>query len=164
MSRIKIPGLAASLQRSGNEALKKIAADLSKPGEAGRAVPGPLRGEVKTEKVDTQVSGRTDIYTRITKPSNKSELLYSADNWVRMRLLLETAGPVAVSTRQDIVPVLSGKGILLQTGEYVEFTIPRGDRVYIASNTVNRVQVFVEPFPWLESMLLTLKALLGGGR
>lgn len=153
--------IGSNLRRMGNESLRRIASDLTAPGEVGRSVPGPLRGEVRTPQVNTEVPGGTDIYTRFTQVTGRSELFYSAEKWVRIRLLLETAGPVSVSTRQDITPVLSGKGILLQTGEYVEFTLARGDRLFIAASSVNRVQVIIEPFPWLESLLLTLKGILG---
>lgn len=105
----------------------------------------------------------TDIYTYFTKPINESELLYSAESWVMVTLILETAGPVAVSTRQDVVPVLSGKGALLEPdGEPFRFVLPKGDRLFIAAEAINRVKVIIEPFPWLEQILLSLSQGFGG--
>lgn len=104
------------------------------------------------------MSYHTDIFTYFTKPTGLSELLYSAESWINISLVLETAGPVAVSTRQDVTPVLSGKGILLAPdGEPTRFVLPRGDRLYIAAEAVNRVKVVIEPFPWIEQILLSLE-------
>jgi hypothetical protein len=108
------------------------------------------------------VSNHTDIYTYFTKANGETELIYSAEEWMRIELQLETAGPVAVSTRQDVTPVLSGKGILLPpTGEPVKFLLPRGDRLFIASEAVNRVKFIVEPVPLLEQILQQLKTGFG---
>lgn len=119
----------------------------------------------------------TDIYTYFTKATGVSELLYSAEEWMKIRLVLETAGPVSVGTRESVTPVLSGKGILLESdGEPIEFTIPKGNRLFIASESVNRVKVIIEPIPWLEQLLYQVEsgfsglkgvlgaALRGGGR
>lgn len=105
----------------------------------------------------------TDIYTYFTQPNGQSELLYSAEGWIRIEFQLETAGPVAVGTRQDVVPVLSGKGVLLPPdGEPVKFVVPKGDRVYIAAEAVNRVKVIVEPLPWIEQILYQIETGFGG--
>ena len=45
----------------------------------------------------------TEISTYFTARIGTSELLYSAEDWVEITLRLETAGPVAVSTRQEII-------------------------------------------------------------
>ena len=104
----------------------------------------------------------SDIYTYFTRPTTgKSELLYSAEEWVRIWLSLETAGPVAVSTRQEIVPVLSGKGILLDD-QPREFLLPRGDRLYIAAESINRVKFQIEAIPYLEAILRQMDAGFGG--
>ena len=104
----------------------------------------------------------TDIYTYFTRPTTgKSELLYSAEEWVRIWLSLETAGPVAVSTRQEIVPVLSGLGILLDDRPR-EFLLPKGDRLYIAAESVNRVKFQVEVIPYLQKILMQMESGLGG--
>lgn len=95
----------------------------------------------------------TQIYTYFTKPNGKSELLYSAEDWVRAKFILETAGPVSVGTREDVAPVLSGKGILIPpSGEPLEFFLPKGDRIFIAANATNRVKFIVEPIPWFAKI------------
>jgi hypothetical protein len=142
--------IAAALRK--NESLQQIAKSLTAPGDQGRSVPAPIRGTV-TDKTDAP--GHTDIYTYFTRPNGKSNLFYSAEKWVTVSLLLETGGPVSVSTRQDILPVLSGKGISLRTGEVRQWELARGDRLFIASTSSNRVQVITQPVPWLESLLLT---------
>lgn len=105
----------------------------------------------------------TDIFTYFTEPTGQSALLYSAETWVRIELQLETAGPVAVGTRQSVVPVLSGKGILLPPdGEPITFVMPKGDRLYVAAESVNRVKTIVEPIPWLQQILTHLDEGFGG--
>lgn len=106
---------------------------------------------------------KTDIFTYFTVPNGTSELLYSAEDWVRITLILETAGPVATSTRQSVTPVLSGKGVLIPpSGQPLIFVLPRGDRLFIASESINRVQVFIEPIPWLEQLLHQIEDGFGG--
>jgi hypothetical protein len=105
----------------------------------------------------------TDVYTYFTQPDGQSHLLYSAEIWVRIEFQLETAGPVAVGTRQEIMPVLSGRGVLLPPdGEPVKWIMPRGDRIFIASETLNRVKVIIEPIPWLEQILNELQTGFSG--
>lgn len=105
----------------------------------------------------------TDIYTYFTKPNGKSELLYSAEGWMRMELTLETAGPVAFSTREAVIPVLSGKGVLLDPdGEPKKFTLSKGDRIFIGAESVNRVTVVIEPVPFLEQITLLIESGFGG--
>jgi hypothetical protein len=105
----------------------------------------------------------TDIYTYFTRSTGENELLYSAEMWVKMTLVLETAGPVAVGTRESVIPVLSGKGILLDPdGEPAVFSIPKGDRIFISAESINRVQVFIEPIPWLEQILYQVESGFGG--
>ena len=106
---------------------------------------------------------KTITFTRFTQPSSQSELLLSAENesgWTRVILGLETAGPVAVGTSADIVPVTSGRGILLPTTRDVSILLSPGDRLYIASDSINRVRVIAEPIPWLEEMAGTLSEIL----
>jgi hypothetical protein len=103
----------------------------------------------------------TEIYTYFTRPQDGSKDFHAAAKWERVELQLETAGPVAVSTRQDIEPVLSGRGILLPPdGEPIEFTLGKGDRLFIASESINRVKVIIEPIPWLEQIWLNGRALI----
>jgi hypothetical protein len=116
--------------------------------EAARALPDSKGGEVP-KQLQTY---RTEAYSYFTDPSNDSQLMYSAENWVRIKLLLETAGPVSVGTAAQIAPVLSGKGILLETGVPFETYLAKGTRFYITSQTVNRISVVIEPVPWLEQI------------
>lgn len=113
-----------------------------------RALPSSKGGEPQGQ---LQTS-RTEIYSYFTQPSRQSQLLFSAENWVKIRLVLETAGPVAVGTSAEITPVLSGHGILLDTDEPFEVILSRSNRMYIAAETVNRVAVTIEPIPWLEQI------------
>lgn len=99
----------------------------------------------------------TDIYTYRTPATGESQLLFSASKWARVTLALETAGPVAIGTRQDVTPVLGGRGVLLEPdGEPLQFLMGLGDRLYIAAEADNRVKVIIEPLPWLEQVVTTL--------
>ena len=98
----------------------------------------------------------TEISTYFTSRIGTSELLYSAEDWVEITLRLETAGPVAVSTRQEIVPLLSGKGVLLPVDDDFTFILPRGNRLYIAASAVNRVNFCVKPYPYINQALNVL--------
>jgi len=106
-------------------------------------------------------TNKTDIYTFNT-PVGGNQLIYSAESWVRLRLILETAGPVSISTKEDVIPTLSGRGILLLTNQQVEFTLPKGSRLFLTSDTVNRVKVIIEPIPFLETIVRQLEAGFGG--
>ena len=88
----------------------------------------------------------TEISTYFTQ-IGESRLLFSANFWCTVKLTLETAGPVAAGTREDVVPVLSGKGVLLATGVEEEWVLAKGDRVFIAAESINRVKYIVEPNP-----------------
>lgn len=98
--------------------------------------------------------GRTEIYTYFTSQFGENVLLFSSRRWVRVILTLETAGPVDASTREDLIPVGSGKGRGLVTGVDMEFTLNENDRLFIAANSLNRVGVIIEPFAWLEQITL----------
>lgn len=96
---------------------------------------------------------RNEIETYFTQPQAGTVLLYSAEEFVRARLTLRTAGPVAVGTREELAPVLSGRGIQLVPNDEYEVVIPAGQRLYIISEAVNRVNFTIEPIPWLEQIL-----------
>ncbi len=82
-----------------------------------------------------------------------TDIIYNGDMmWAQIILTLETAGPVAVGNSSQIVPVLSGKGQLLETGEPTSFFIAKGTRLYIASTSINRVKRVFQPIPWLENI------------
>lgn len=96
---------------------------------------------------------RAAISTFFTKVG-LTETLYPGDRlWAKVTVTLETAGPVAVGTKQRLTPVLGGAGTLLATNTPTSFTISRGDRLYIAATSVNRVKVVIESFPWLEQLV-----------
>jgi hypothetical protein len=142
--------------------LKQISQGLKTGGEFGRAVPGATQAQViqdSTPGAQTPViptaSGRTEMFTHFTTPGTDF-LLYQAESWVKLRFILETAGPVAIGTRDSISPVLSGKGILLSTGVEFSFYVGRGARVTISSTAINRVSFIVEPIPWLEQIATLL--------
>ena len=104
---------------------------------------------------------RTQAFTYFTKVG-PTEILYSGDRlWAKVTLTLETAGPVAVGTVQNLTPVLSGVGQLLETDDPTPFTIAKGVRLYIASTSVNRIKVTVEPLPWMEQITALLSDLVG---
>lgn len=131
--------------------VQKIVENMKLPGDIQRAEPIQRPADVPGERY------RTEIYTYFTIPDGQTKLLYSADRWVKIQLTLEDAGPVAVSTREDISPVLSGKGILLVTSREVEFTLPQGNRLFIAATAVNRVSYITEPIPWFQSVIYNIK-------
>lgn len=113
------------------------------------------------EKVDRT----TDTYTVLTSigvPKNgQTPILYNGDRlWARVTVTLETAGPVAIGTRANLAPVLSGKGALLQTAVPVTFTIGKGSRLYYLAGNINRVTVQIEPVPWLEQITGFLSSLV----
>ena len=125
--------------------------------EAARALPDSKGGE--TPK--SLQMYRTEVYSYFTRPTAETDLLYSAENWVRIKLTLETAGPVAVGTSHSLAPVLSGRGRLLDTGVEFECFLAKGTRFYVTSQTVNRISVTIEPIPWLEQISGDMAMMLG---
>lgn len=116
--------------------------------------PGPQMSQGRGES-------RSFVDTYFTKQVD-TNIIYNGDRqWARVTLMLETAGPVAVGTSQNIRPVLSGKGQLLTTNVPATFTIAKGSRLYVAANGVNRVKRSIEPVPWLEQITAILSGLLG---
>ena len=111
--------------------------------------PGSLEPAIEPSR---RATGRINMYTYFTIPDGDQHRFYDAATWARVRLTLETAGPVGVSQRKDISPVLSGKSRLLPIGEEIEFDMTPGTRLYIVSDTVNRVSVVIQPIPWLETI------------
>jgi hypothetical protein len=139
----------ANIRTMARGAIAQVARELAgKSKEAARALPDSKGGET-AKQLQTY---RTEIYTYFTRANGQTELIYSAENWVRIKLQLETAGPVAIGTSANLEPVLSGRGLLLDTSEEFEANLPKGTRVYIISETINRVSVTIEPIPWLEQI------------
>lgn len=137
-------------------AAHKIAASagiVAQSKEQARALPSS-KGGVEINQLQTS---RSDVHTYFTVIGG-THLLYSAENNVRIRLWLEDAGPVAVGTDAQLDPVLSGRGVLLETAPAPAFeqVLSKSDRIYIAAETVNRVKVQIEPIPWLEQIDLDI--------
>jgi hypothetical protein len=122
-----------------------------------RALPDSKGGEIPK---DLQ-RWRTDMAEMFTTTLGESVLFYAADQWVRVQLNLETAGPVSIGTRSEIVPVLSGKGRLLTTDVPYEVYVPKGTRLYYAAESVNRVAFTVEPIPWMEQISMEIRRVGG---
>ncbi len=96
---------------------------------------------------------RIKVNTYFTKVIPATDLLYTGDRmWAKVILTLETAGPVAIGDSTDITPVLSGKGQLLETGVPTVLDVAKGNRIYIAATSINRVKVEISPYPWLETI------------
>lgn len=141
--------MASSLRNLTRSAVVAVATRLAETSkEAARALPDSKGGETP-KQLQTY---RSEIYTYFTRANGTTELLYSAENWVKIKLTLETAGPVAIGTAASLEPVTSGRGRLLDVNEEFETFLPKGTRVYIISETVNRVSVTIEPVPWLEQI------------
>lgn len=139
----------ANMRTMARGAVAAVARTLaSKSKEAARALPDSKGGETP-KQLQTY---RTEIYTYFTRATGTTELIYSAENWVRLKLTLETAGPVAIGTSASLEPVLSGRGRILDTNEEFETYLPKGTRLYVISETVNRVSVTIEPVPWFEQL------------
>lgn len=100
----------------------------------------------------------TEMFTVTTEPDGQSRLLYSAESWVRLRLAVETDGLVAVSTREDLAPLASGKGVTISEERALEVVLPRGDRLFVVADTDERLAVIVEPIPWLAQIADILEA------
>lgn len=108
----------------------------------------------------------TEMYTFFARPNptGRFTVLYNGDRqFAQLVLTLETAGPVAVATKQQLDPTLSGKGQLLETGMPLTFFVAKGNRVYISATSLNRIKVTVQPLPWLEQ-LTGLLGLVAGRR
>lgn len=111
-----------------------------------------------TQKVPSPIQNAgnysTRMFTAFTVAGDEAKKIFQASvEWTRVKVTLQTAGPVAISTSQQFTPTLSGLGLILQTGIPVEFDLARGNDLFIASPNVNRVAVIVQPIPWAEQML-----------
>jgi len=114
---------------------------------------GVATGPAPSESVG-QGQNTTTATTFFTKADGKGYTLYTGDRmWARVKVQLETAGPVVVGFNKDMSPLFSGKGQMLATGQQREFTVSKGDVLYIAATSINRVAVTVEPFAWLEQVV-----------
>jgi len=110
--------------------------------------------EVKAPAVTTgQAENRIEVSTYLAKVSPNSEVLYNGDRmWAKVTLTMRTAGPVVVGQNANLLPVLSGKGQLLQTGIPTVFNVPKGNRLFVAASATTPISVVVEAYPWLETI------------
>jgi hypothetical protein len=124
---------------------------------------GPLdRFQPPPQPTVKHTDTKTRAFTYFTV-AGETKLLYSAESWIKARLMLEDAGPVAIGMDQNITPVLSGKGILLPTNVEIEFYISKGDRIFIAAESINRVRFLIEPVPYGTVILSIYNALAAIG-
>lgn len=168
MSRSRLRSLNNKLKRVTTPSLKKISNELKAGTEFGRAIPGPEQSQIRTnvaigvtegEPAIPAAQGRTEISTYFTKDSG-DHLLYQAEGWVKLRLMLITAGPVDIGTRDQVSPVGSGKGIPLPQDVEVVFPLVKGNRIFITAVAVNRVRFIIEPIPWAEQITTMLGSML----
>lgn len=162
-----------SLMTRGLQAVAQIATPTQPP--AGSKIGWtPGTAPDRTQPVQSQPSAslgggenKSAITTYFTKPyqGGSTPILYNGDRqWAKVILTLETAGPVVVGNAAQITPVLSGKGQLLQTNTPMAFTIAKGTRLYVASTSVNRIKVVIEPLPWLEQIAALVTNVVGAVR
>lgn len=105
---------------------------------------------------------RSKTSTYFTKADGETHIIYTGERmWAKITLVLETAGPVAVGTDQKLTPVTSGIGTLLVTNQEFVITIARGTRLYVAAESVNRIRLQIEPLPWMEQIVASLRELAG---
>ena len=97
----------------------------------------------------------TRIYTFLTVPTEGTQLLIRSlpDEWLEIVLRLDTVGPVAIGTSQDILPSTSGKGMLLPANQETRVHLSPDATLFIAAETVNRVGVQINAIPAIEQLL-----------
>lgn len=102
-----------------------------------------------------QAPKQTRSYAQIVE-AGPTRMLLVTDSWARVTLTLRSAGPIAVGTASALEPLASGKGVLLQTDEPYVTNLPGGARFYCAAGAINRLNVTIEPIPWMEQIALQL--------
>jgi hypothetical protein len=114
-------------------------------------------GEEKPPKVVGAINRTLFTVAGVTK-----EILSAPpDAPLHVRLMLETAGPVAWGFLQSLGPVTSGVGRLLVQNIEQEIWLPEATRLYITSDSVQRIGFTVEPFPFLAEIIGILRSLKG---
>lgn len=109
----------------------------------------------------TADNSRSDVFSYFTKNDGQTYTIYNGDRrWVKVTLTLRTGGPVAAGTRENLGIVTSGQGILLNTNESDDFVIAKGTKLYVAASAVSRVDVKIEPIPWLEEIAALVQNVL----
>jgi hypothetical protein len=121
---------------------------------AGGTAVAPKANEDETRLV---VSGFL-AFTAFTKPNVTKLILNTPPNaYMYVRLMLETAGPVAWGQLAGLLPVTSGKGRLLVQNVETRIELPPATRLYLASASPNRVGVTVGPVPYMQEILSALR-------
>lgn len=97
----------------------------------------------------------TELNTYTTRGLNETELLYNPPHLVRITLNLLDGGLVVIGTRQELFPLTSGQGITLppNNSNPVSFVLPKENKLYVASDSRNRVDYIAEPIPFLGQIL-----------
>lgn len=97
----------------------------------------------------------TELSTYIAKPPIDGQLpiLYNGDRqFAEVILELQTAGPVFVGTKQQILPLGSCKGQQLFTGQQVRYQLPKGNRLWVATGSISLIAVTIQAYAWLENI------------
>lgn len=106
----------------------------------------------------------------VAQPFGQTHKLFDARQWMRVKLRLETAGPVTVGTNAHLETAIgSGAGSSLGVDELV-IVLKKGDTLYYIANATNRVRIIREPIPWQEQLLIrvgsvfdAIRSLASGG-
>lgn len=100
------------------------------------------------------MSTQSQVFSFITQPGTTGLLRETLpDEWLEMHLFLQTAGAVIVGDTEDLLPVVSDKGMQLPFQISVTFKLSPSSRLYIASTAVNTVAVRLNAIPGLEQIL-----------
>jgi hypothetical protein len=145
---------------------------LGNTGQKSKIGPVSLDHRVAQSPTPSDTTGHAETrinistyFTSVPGVGDPPAVLYNGDRiWTRVRVTLLTAGPVAVGQLANLFPVLGGAGQLLQPGVPTTFDIAKGNKLYIAANSVNRVSLTVEPYPWLETLTGLLTSLVAAVR
>jgi len=115
----------------------------------------------KLDSVNQLGQTRANTVFTVGQPFGQGHILFTAEKWFRVKLRLETAGPVTVGFTSAINAVGAGAGASLGDDE-VEIVVKKGDTLYYVANAVNRVRVILEPIPWAEQIYMRFTTLLKG--
>lgn len=131
--------------------IARIAGSLDR-GEIGRVEVDPNLGEEAQADSVNQVFGILTYFTKV----GETDLFYTAQKWIDVNVTLRTAGPVAMGNKADLLPVLSGRGVLLVPDETVRFSMAKGDLLYFASETINRISIIVQEPAWQQGIAISI--------
>lgn len=116
------------------------------------------RDAVKVDDTPAVIVSGFLAFTAFTKPNVSKLIINTPPNaYMLVKLMLETAGPVAWGQLAALTPVTSGKGRLLVQNVETVIELPPATRLYIASASPNRVGVTVGPPPYMQEILAALR-------